>query len=711
MKTLAALSLICASLWVTQAEAISVSILDPYLIQPNNLQNLQLESFLKANPTLADYAAAKVAGDGVAAGIVLVETSVNEPVTISDVTGLVGLRPFSNGFLTKPPTTAASSLTIPTLWHINGKYYAAALTGVLQSAGGRNAGEISASQPNGTSADGTINFVLPPVILVHGLWGDKSSLNGIANYLQGQSYNWSTPPMQICYSLYLRFNATTDPLTDGQDPCEYTSADALGKAITSTFDTLDSERIVSGRVDIVAHSMGGLVLRNYAARAGYASPRNGMLGQFHTIVAIDAPELGSDLAPFLIGHRANSLMAPFFSDAGIFWTAVCGSNDVELCFAGIGDPLSATTLPVTTGAVYSLEPAYVAAAKISGPAIANTSWFAVSAIAPGNGALAKGINLLIEGLYKNPSASNVPTVYSILQDLPDDSIVTVPSQLNGAIAGQSTTLPKLSHTVVPSDLIAALDILYLEPLDSDSVLDSSGVDGTLTCWLVFQNATTCPAAQSAPIVQTGSGNETHVTSARILTHEVTVDAPAHAQLATPLDIAVHFPSSKSVSRLLVFQKGDGGESRPQIVAATSSAAGILHLNIVPGFLGPVGVHIALRLSDGSVSFSTTNIFVDPPAAQPSVFKASVLPYLELELNDGTRVSQPEPYALYPGLADRIWLRYPFVTYRLVSHAAKPVIDITPNGLIHAVAPGEADIEARFGALTDRVHVIVRAAPG
>jgi hypothetical protein len=160
--------------------------------------------------------------------------------------------------------------------------------------------------------------------------------------------------------------------------------------------------------------------------------------------------------------------------------------------------------------------------------------------------------------------------------------------------------------------------------------------------------------------------------------------------------------------MLVFQKGDGGESRPQIFPAPSSAGGILHLNIVPRFLGPVGVHIALRLSDGSVSFSTTNIFVEPPAAKPSVFKAGVLPYLELDLNNGTKVSQPEPYAIYSGLTDRIWLTYPFVTYRLISHAAKPVIDIEPNGLIHALAPGEADIEARFGALTDRVHVIVRA---
>jgi pimeloyl-ACP methyl ester carboxylesterase len=704
MKTLAALLAICASLWVTDAEAITVTILNPYLIQPNNLQNLQLESFLKANPALANYTAAKVAGDGVAAGIVLVETGVNAPVTISDVTGLVGLRPYSDTFLTKPPGAAVSSLTISTLWHINGKYYATALTGVLQSAGGHASDELAASQPDEGSADATIAFVLPPVVLVHGLWGDKSSLDGIANYLAAQSDNWSAPPVQICYSLYLRFNATTDPLTDGQDPCEYTSADALGKTITSIFDTLDSESIVSGRVDIVAHSMGGLVLRNYAALPGYASARNGMQGQFHTIVTLDTPETGSTLAPYLIDHRADTTMAPFFSDAGLFWYAVCGSEDVEICFAGIGDPLSATTLPITTGAVYSLEPAYVANAKISGPAIANTSWFAVSAIAPGNGALAKGINLLIAALYKNPSASNVPTVYSLLQSLPDDSIVTVSSQLHGAIAGQSTTLAKLSHTVVPSDLLAALEVLYEEPLDSDNVIESSSVDSVLTCWLLFQNSTTCLPQQTQRISQT---DPAALPAPARLTH-VNVDVPGHAPLAIPVDIAVHVPASTSVTRLVVFQKGDSGESRPENIRSFSSNGGILYFSIVPAFLGPVGVHMAMRLSDGSVSFPTTTIDVQPPATKPSLFRAGVLPYLELDLNNGTKVSQPEPYAIYPGLERRVWLTYPFVTYRLVSHAAKPVIDIQPNGLVHALAPGEADIEARFGTLTDRVHVIVRA---
>ncbi len=706
MKTLAALLLVCASLSVTRAEAGSVTILDPYLVRPDNLQNLQLESFLRAGPTLADYTAAKITDDGVAAGIVLVETNVNAPVTISDVTGLVGLRPYSDKFLTAPAGAATASLTVSNLWHINGEYYAAALTGVLQNAGSHTSDEVSASQPNEGSAEGTIALALPPVVLVHGLWGDKSSLDGIGNYLQGQSYNWSAPPLQICYSLYLRFNATTDPLTDGQDPCEYTSADALGKAIAGTFDTLDSERIVSGRVDIVAHSMGGLVLRNYAALAGYASPRNGMQGQFHTIVTLDTPETGSELAPFLISHRNDTGMAPLLSAPGLLWSLLCGNDDVELCFAGIGDPLSATTLPVNTGAVYSLEPAYVARAKISGPAIANTSWLAVSATDPGNSALAAGINLLIAALYTHPSASNVPTVNSILQNLPNDAIVTVPSQLHGAPAGQSTTFPNLSHTVVPSDLLAALDILYEKPLNGSDVIQNSGVDGTLTCWLVFQNSTTCLPERNQKISQTSP--DASQAPARILTHDVNVDVPARTQLATPVDIVVRFPATTSVTRLVVVQKGDGGESRPQDIRTFSPEGGVLHFSLVPRFLGPVSVHIALRLGDGSVSFPTATMFVDPPAAQPSVFKAGALPYLELDLDNGTKVSQPEPYAIYPGIDGRVWLAYPAVTYRLVSHAAKPVIDIKPNGLIHALAPGEADIEARFGTVTDRVHVIVRA---
>ena len=153
MKALAILLLVCASLAVTPAEATSVTVLDPYLVRPGNLQNLQLKSFLQSNPTLANYVAAKMTGDGVAAGIVLVQTNVNSPVTISDSTGLLGLRSYSDDFLTKPAGKGTPSLTISNLWHIKGNYYAVALTGVLVNAGGLNNDDFLASQEDGPSAE------------------------------------------------------------------------------------------------------------------------------------------------------------------------------------------------------------------------------------------------------------------------------------------------------------------------------------------------------------------------------------------------------------------------------------------------------------------------------------------------------------------------------------------------------------------------------
>ena len=78
----------------------------------------------------------------------------------------------------------------------------------------------------------------------------------------------STP---ICYSKYLAFDATTDPLSDGKHPCEVTSQAALETEINSMLATLDAGHIAAGRIDTVAHSMGGLVLRNYASLSGYAS--------------------------------------------------------------------------------------------------------------------------------------------------------------------------------------------------------------------------------------------------------------------------------------------------------------------------------------------------------------------------------------------------------------------------------------------------------
>jgi hypothetical protein len=57
---------------------------------------------------------------------------------------------------------------------------------------------------------------------------------------------------------------------------------------------------------------------------------------------------------------------------------------------------------------------------------------------------------------------------------------------------------------------------------------------------------------------------------------------------------------------------------------------------------------------------------------------------------------------------RLYLNARFVTYRLVAGQGKPVIALQPSGLMRGLAPGEALVDAHYGASVNRLRVIVRA---
>ena len=98
------------------------------------------------------------------------------------------------------------------LWNIAGTYYAVALfqaPSVAPASQGQSYPAGIVVTQDGTQQGGAaINFViLPPVVLVHGLWGDATSLSGVQSYLDGteQWYRQYIDP--ICYSKYLAFDA------------------------------------------------------------------------------------------------------------------------------------------------------------------------------------------------------------------------------------------------------------------------------------------------------------------------------------------------------------------------------------------------------------------------------------------------------------------------------------------------------------------------
>jgi triacylglycerol esterase/lipase EstA (alpha/beta hydrolase family) len=690
------------------AGSIAMDALDPFLVAPKNLGNIGLSAFLAGNPNLPTYAANNIAADGASAAIVLLQTSSLSSVTFTAAGGGVTLLPYSDTFLTKPPAEGSPSLVVSgsSFIHAGAYYYAPVLVqGPLGGYLSTNAITVAATQDT-ANAQLDLTLVVPPLVLAHGLWGDRGSLSNVEQFIDAMA-PWAGQKqlvVPICYSLYLGFDATKDPLSNGKDPCEVTSQASLQTEIDALLAELDSEHTVGGRVDLVAHSMGGLAARNYASQSSYASLRNRMQGQFHTIVTLDTPESGSLLANYLVGHRSSSEKAPFWTFNFYVWEGVCGSADVESCFYANSYPLSALTLPIKTGGVYSLEPngPSLKNPKLVGPNIAHSTWRAVSATAPGNSALALALNTLIGALYSNPDSA--PTLNSILQKLPNDAIVSVPSQTKGA--AQFYTFANLSHTSLVSSILTWLSG---KNINDNSVVDdpSAKVYQLTACWLATTGSSACKPTEALG----NGGSETAQAPLRNVkfVKRINAQAPATAVLGTPVTVAIRLLTPDSVSRLAVYQQGETGRTQLEEVAITRVENRTAYARITPLLLGPVTLGIRAEFGDGAVSVQTTSLYVAPPKFPPALsFKANDLPVLVLTLDGVTREAMPHPLAIYAAPVGRVYLNSRFVTYSLLHPRGTRAIALQPNGSMRALAPGEAMVEAHFGSSVDRLRVIVRA---
>ena len=693
----------------TMSPASPFNLLDPYLVAPNQLNNIDLGSFLQGNPNLANYSAAWLSADTTSAAIVLFQTSSLSDVTFTVTDGTATLLPYAANFLTQAPQAGAQSLVVSNanFINVNGTYYVPALLqGPLGGYTSQNAITVNATQDS-SSANANIALVVPPLMLVHGLWGDKSSLEQLEGYVDSVA-PWKSQTqlvVPICYSLYLAFDATKDPYS-GKDPCEVTSESAVQTEVDSLLAELDGEHVVGGRVDIAAHSMGGLVARNYASQSSYASPRNRMQGQFHTVVTLDTPEIGSLLANYLVQHRLNTRRAPKWTPPGFIWSEVCGSSDVETSFNANGYPLAHPGAAIKSGAVYSLEPSSPSLTNpaLVGPNIPNSTWRAVSATKPGNSALAIGLDTLISALYSNPYGNSVPTVDTLLKNKPNDAIVTVASQIEGAGNDQSYTFSSLSHTSLVSSI---LTWLTGDNLNDNSVTDdpSGKVDSLAACWLSSSGANSClPQDMQSP------PSEMEQAQAVLKpVNRIDVQVPQSVVLGTPFEVAVHVRTQGPSPKFFVYQRGEVDHTRPEPVAIERTQGGIAYVRVTPKVLGPITLGVSAAFSDGGVSAKQSDTYVVPPKSPPLAFHADDLPTLVMTLNRSSQTAMAHPFAVYPAPVGRVDLNPGFVRWTLLPQkGGAPAVSVDGNGFMHAVRPGSAMAEARFGSSVARLRVLVRA---
>jgi pimeloyl-ACP methyl ester carboxylesterase len=214
----------------------------------------------------------------------------------------------------------------------------------------------SIGNANTTTISADLTVLRPPRVLMHGLWSKPAA--------------WDDS--------FVRNDATH---TTVKGDYKATNASHFATNVPKVKQALDNARkqFRAGRnaatqVDVVGHSMGGILTRLYANSSDNLRPDNYNLGDIHRLITLDTPHWGSTLANLLVSLRQ---VAPIKVDTigGIIGSvkqgAICDLTENSPALAGLG----ATAVPGSTiSARGGSLPAYRSEIESLLTARACTSW-------------------------------------------------------------------------------------------------------------------------------------------------------------------------------------------------------------------------------------------------------------------------------------------------------------------------------------------------
>src|SRR6476646_6419594 len=144
-----------------------------------------------------------------------------------------------------------------------------------------------------------------PIVLVHGIWSNpqESWINTkFKETLESYGYN-------VFLADYGKYNATTfDPISISNKG-NY-GVDSIRNITKETMQKYHDKGISASQIDVVAHSMGGLMARGFAQQSDYKDPNNFMQGYIHHLITIGTPHYGGDLARILIDLQNDDYCVP-----------------------------------------------------------------------------------------------------------------------------------------------------------------------------------------------------------------------------------------------------------------------------------------------------------------------------------------------------------------------------------------------------------------
>ena len=137
-----------------------------------------------------------------------------------------------------------------------------------------------------------IQLYRPPVVLVHGLWMNSDTTWVITNFAD----SLASCGYRYAFADYEEHNSET---FDPRDKVfgNY-GIDSIRNTIHKILEEYHYFLIAASQVDIIAHSMGGLMARGFVQQPDYKKKENYMKGSIHRFITIGTPHFGGPCQDF-----------------------------------------------------------------------------------------------------------------------------------------------------------------------------------------------------------------------------------------------------------------------------------------------------------------------------------------------------------------------------------------------------------------------------
>ena len=154
------------------------------------------------------------------------------------------------------------------------------------------------SDGNAVTENLTLTLKTPPVVLIHGAFGDNERMFG---YATGKNTGvWRKLENAGLDVASWNYDGTKSPKA-----LIASNTNGLAQIISDTLNVLNTKGIAATRVDLVTHSTGGLMARQYLRNdidTGNKTANSYGLGTVRRVVTIASPNLGTPIGSYLAGN-------------------------------------------------------------------------------------------------------------------------------------------------------------------------------------------------------------------------------------------------------------------------------------------------------------------------------------------------------------------------------------------------------------------------